>query len=103
MWSTANSRQQQLNTRSKFFCKQSGLPQDAISEVFLSMVKLVFYYVLNVTVDVQLSAHYVKFDRHKRNGFKNRCIIDDNEKTNQNHIRVKTMCSLSGFTCSRCF
>ncbi|KAK6983200.1 hypothetical protein BgiMline_018627, partial [Biomphalaria glabrata] len=43
--STANCRQHQLNTT--FVCQQPRLPQDAIHEVYLSMVKLVFVYVIN--------------------------------------------------------
>nr|KAI8749872.1 Biomphalaria glabrata cytochrome b5 reductase 4-like; transcript variant X4 [Biomphalaria glabrata] len=58
----------------RFFCQQSLLPQDAISDVFLRMVKLFFDYVINVTADVLLSGHYVKLERlqHHGNWFKNR-------------------------------
>ncbi|KAK6995052.1 hypothetical protein BgiMline_011701 [Biomphalaria glabrata] len=51
--STAYSPQHQLVT--KFVCQQCHLTQDAIPEVFLSMVKLVFDNVINVTADVLLS------------------------------------------------
>nr|KAI8727854.1 hypothetical protein BgiMline_033137 [Biomphalaria glabrata] len=50
--STTKSRQHQLIT--KFVCQQCHLTQDAIPEVFFSMVKLTFDYVINVTADVLL-------------------------------------------------
>nr|KAI8732192.1 hypothetical protein BgiMline_029673 [Biomphalaria glabrata] len=53
--STSKSRQHQLIT--KFVCQQCHITQDAIPEVFLSMVKLVFDYVIYVTADVLLSGH----------------------------------------------
>ncbi|KAK6982585.1 hypothetical protein BgiMline_017976 [Biomphalaria glabrata] len=56
----------------RFFCQQSLLPQDDITDVFLRMVKLVFDYVINVTADVLLSGHYVKLERlqYRENWFK---------------------------------
>ncbi|KAK6962905.1 hypothetical protein BgiMline_033024 [Biomphalaria glabrata] len=53
--STANSRQHQLIT--KFVCQQCCLTQDAIPKVFLSMIKMVFDYVINMNGDVLLSGH----------------------------------------------
>ncbi|KAK6983601.1 hypothetical protein BgiMline_019043 [Biomphalaria glabrata] len=53
--STAKSRQHQLIT--KFVCQQCHLIRDPIPGVFLSMVKLVFDYVINVTADVLMSRH----------------------------------------------
>nr|KAI8734710.1 Biomphalaria glabrata cytochrome b5 reductase 4-like; transcript variant X4 [Biomphalaria glabrata] len=47
----------------RFFCKQSLLPQDDTSDVFLRMAKLVFDYAINVTAVVLLSGHYVKLER----------------------------------------
>ncbi|KAK6979525.1 hypothetical protein BgiMline_020509, partial [Biomphalaria glabrata] len=82
-----------------FFCQQSLLPQEDISDVFLGRVKLVFDYAINVTAGVLLSDHYVKLERlqHHGNWFKNRGIIDDNKKTNQKHKRrhLRHVCSLS--------
>ncbi|KAK6962190.1 hypothetical protein BgiMline_032274 [Biomphalaria glabrata] len=40
-----------------------ALPQDAISGVFPSMVKVVIYYFINGTAGVLLSGHYVTLDR----------------------------------------
>nr|KAI8762563.1 hypothetical protein BgiMline_005499 [Biomphalaria glabrata] len=68
--STSKSRQHQLIT--KFVCQQCHFTQDVIPEVFLSLVNLVFDYVINVTADVTVERPLV-MDRlqHHGNWFKN--------------------------------